>query len=175
MEAQEAIVDATMDAAERRAGFTNLYDLHVAEVYRFVHRRCRDRALAEDVTHDTFLTAVRTMDDPSEINIGWLLRVARNRLIDVLRRQGRFTDKLRLIGSGSSGEGHEGDTIQRLRVEAALEHLSVDHRLVLTLHYLDGKTIPELADELGRSTKSVEGLVTRARRNLQKELEKSDA
>ena len=175
MGAQDAIVGVTMDAAERRAGFTALYDLNVAEVYRFIHRRCRDRVMAEDVAHDTFLTAVKTMDDPSEINIGWLLKVAHNRLVDVLRRQGSYAGKLRLIGSGSSGGDHEDDTVQRLRVEAALEHLSVEHRLVLTLHYLDGKTIPELADELGRSVKSVEGMVTRARRNLERELEKADA
>lgn len=131
--------------------------------------------MAEDVTQDTFLTAVRTMEDPSEINIGWLLRVAHNRLVDVLRRQGSYAGKLRLIGSGSSGDNHEDVTVQRLRVEDALEQLSVEHRLVLTLHYLDGRTIPELADELGRSAKAVESLVTRARRNLQKELEKADA
>jgi RNA polymerase sigma-70 factor (ECF subfamily) len=174
MGAQNAIVGATMDAAERRAGFTALYDLNVAEVYRFIRRRCRDRATAEDVTHDTFLTAVRTMDDPSEINIGWLLKVAHNRLVDVLRRQARYVGKLRLIGSGGSGDNHEDDIVQRLRVEAALHHLSVEHRLVLTLHYLDDQTIPELAEELGRSIKSVEGLVTRARRNLERELEKAD-
>ena len=48
--------------------------------------------------------------------------------------------------------------------------MSVEHRLVLTLHYLDGYTVPALAKELGRSVKSVEGLVIRAKRNLQREL-----
>ena len=43
------------------------------------------------------------------------------------------------------------------------------------LHYVDGFTIPELADELGRTPKSIEALVTRARRALRKELERSDA
>ncbi|MGI9622778.1 MAG: RNA polymerase sigma factor [Acidimicrobiales bacterium] len=175
MGAQDAIVDVTVDRAARRAGFTALYDENVAEVYRYIHRRCRDHATAEDVTHDTFTTAVRSVDDPSDINIGWLLKVANNRLIDVLRRQSRYVGKLRLIGTDDLGDDHGDDVAERLRVQDALDRLSVEHRLVLTLHYLDGKTIPELADELGRSAKSVEGLVTRARSNLAKELEKSDA
>ena len=44
-------------------------------------------------------------------------------------------------------------------------------RLVLTLHYVDGYSVPALAEHLGRSVKSVEGLVTRARRALRAELD----
>ena len=62
-----------------------------------------------------------------------------------------------------------------MRIHAAFEHLSVEHRLVLTLHYIDDLTTAEIADTLGRSPKSVEGLVTRARRNLKRELERADA
>ena len=142
-----------------------MYDAHVDEVYRFVHRRCRDHALAEDITQDTFLTAIRRVDDPSSISIGWLLTVARNRLIDVLRREAGYEGKLRLLFGGGS-DGDQTDLVERLRVEGALNELSVDHRLVLMLHYIDGLTVPALAEHLGRPVKSIEGLVTRARREL---------
>ena len=158
--------DAVTDSA---TSFAAVYDVHVDEVYRFVHRRCRDHALAEDITQETFMTAIRSADDPSSISIGWLITVARNRLLDVLRRQSRYQDKLRLVGAPTNA-GHEADTAERLRVERALSELSADHRLVLTLHYLDGLTVPALAEELGRSPKSVEGLVTRARRELREKL-----
>ena len=55
-------------------------------------------------------------------------------------------------------------------MEGALSELSVDHRLVLTLHYIDGLTVPALAEHLGRSVKSIEGLITRARRELRAQL-----
>ena len=149
--------------------FAELYDAHVDEVYRFVHRRCRDHALAEDITQETFITAIRSTDDPSSISIGWLLTVARNRLFDVLKRQARYMDKLRLVGT-SDTVGHAAELVERLRVEEALNELSVDYRLVLTLHYIDGLTVSALAEHLGRSVKSVEGLVTRARRELRAQL-----
>jgi RNA polymerase sigma-70 factor (ECF subfamily) len=167
-------------AGTRRAvassAWAAVYDCHVAEVHRYVHRRCGDRSLAEDVTQDTFLAAVSTVDDPDELTIGWLIRVARNRLIDVLRRQTRHETKLRLVRPGDRGD--RGDQIElvaeRLRVREALETLKVEHRLVLMLHYVDGYTVAALADELDRSPKAAEALVTRARRNLLKELERDD-
>ena len=46
---------------------------------------------------------------------------------------------------------------------------------MLTLHYLDGYTVPALAEQLDRTVKSVEGLITRARRDLRAALEESAA
>lgn len=165
---------AAVDSGVRRVGFTAVYDEHVAEVYRFVHRRCRDRATAEDVTQDTFLTAVRTIEDPADVSIGWLIAVARNRLMDVLRRQSRYAGKLRVIGRGADQDDPGAGLAEQMLMREALAHLDVEHRLVLTLHYVDGLTIGALADELGRSPKAVEALVTRARRNLRRELEATD-
>ena len=159
------------DPEARARAFTSLYDDHVSEVYQYIHRRCQDVALAEDLTQDVFLSAVRSFDDPSSISIGWLLRAARNRLIDVIRRQTRYTGKLLLIRGGLDDRvdlaGHWVDTVV---VTQALETLSTDHRIALTLHYLDGYTVPALAEELGRSVKAAERLVERGLANLRNEL-----
>jgi RNA polymerase sigma-70 factor, ECF subfamily len=160
---------------QRRADFAALYERHATEVYRYVHRRCRDVALAEDVTQDAFLAAVRTVDDPAAINVGWLIRVARNRLLDVLRRQARYEGKLRLAGAREEVADEPASVVGRLRMTAALEALRVEHRIVLMLHYVDGLTVAALADEMGRTPKAVEALLTRARRALRRELERSDA
>ncbi len=162
--------DQSLDHTARRAGFAALYNAHVTEVYQYVHRRCRDRAVAEDVTQDVFLSLIRTVDDPATVTIGWLMRTARNRLIDVMRRHARHADKLRLIRGEGDQIPLDGIVVDRIAVEEAMGRLSVEHRVVLTLHYLDGYTVPALAKELERSVKSVEGLVTRATRNLRREL-----
>ncbi len=175
MEASDAALSKRVDPSVRRTGFAALYDQHVDEVYRFVHRRCRDHATAQDVTQDTFLTAVRTVNDPAEVTIGWLIVVARNRLLDVVRRQARYAGKLRLIGPRDDETDQSAVVVERMRMHAALERLDVEHRLVLMLHYVDGLTIGSLADELGRSPKAIEKLVTKARRNLRRELETTDA
>jgi RNA polymerase sigma-70 factor (ECF subfamily) len=160
------------DDVPAAVSFGELYDAHVDEVYRFVHRRCRDHALTEDITQETFVTAIRRVDDPTTISVGWLVTVARNRLVDALRKHARHERKLHLLGTGLDDE-HDPDLAERLRVGEAMNELSVDHRLVLTLHYLDGLTVPALAEELGRSVKSVEGLITRARRELRAKLDES--
>lgn len=161
--------------APARPDLAGLYEQHAIEVYRYVHRRCRDRALAEDVTQDAFLTAVRTVDDLETISVGWLIQVARNRLLDLLRRQARYEGKLRLVGARDGVTDEPSAVVGRLRMTAALEGLRVEHRVVLMLHYVDELTVAELADEMGRTPKAVEALLTRARRALRHELEGSDA
>jgi RNA polymerase sigma-70 factor (ECF subfamily) len=174
MDVNHAVVGDRDAVAVRRAGFAALYNDHVAEVYRFVHRRCRDRAIAEDVTQDTFLTAVRTVQDPTEVTVGWLIEVARNRLVDIIRRRARYVDKLRLIGPDDVDLDGSAAVADRIRVHDALDRLRVEHRVVLSLHYIDEMTTEAIATELGRSHKSVEGLITRARRTLRRELENRD-
>ena len=49
--------------------YAQVYDAHVETVYRYVHRRCQDHSLAEDVTQDTFIAAIRNTDDPATITI----------------------------------------------------------------------------------------------------------
>ena len=152
--------------------FAHVYDEHVETVYRYVHRRCQDHSLAEDVTQDTFMAAIRNADDPGAITIGWLITIARNRLFDILRRQTNYEEKIRLVANSTSGDD-EVDVAERLRVEAALGALPVHYRLVLTLHYINGMTVRAIAEELGQSLKSVEGLVSRARRELTTELDET--
>lgn len=161
--------DAPGPIAPFSSAIADVYDAHVEEVYRFVHRRCRDHSLAEDITQETFISAIRSTNDPSSITIAWLLTVARNRLLDVLRRQVRYQGKLRLVGEDRPNR-YDAELVERLRVEAALSELSVDYRLVLTMHYIDGLTVAALAEQLGRSVKSIEGIVTRARRELRVKL-----
>lgn len=168
-------LDATGDSSSKRTQFAALYDEHVAEVYRYVHRRCRDRETAEDVTQDAFLAAVRKVEDPREVTIGWLISVARNRLLDILRRQASYDAKLRLVGSAPVEGEWSGVVADRLRMEEALEEVRIEHRLVLMLHYVEGMTVAELAEQMGRTPKAVEALVTRARRALRAELERTDA
>jgi RNA polymerase sigma-70 factor (ECF subfamily) len=159
-----AVAEAVLVGAPQLS-FAQVYDAHVETVYRYVHRRCQDHSLAEDVTQDTFMMAIRNTEDPATITIGWLITVARNRLFDVLRRQTRYQEKLQLLADNTS-RSNEVDIAERLRVETALGVLPMHYRLVLTLHYINGMTVRAIADELDQSLKSVEGLVTRARKEL---------
>lgn len=154
----------------RAESITALYDAHAGEVYRYVYRRCQDDQLSQDITQEAFLTALHSKLDPSSVTAGWLLTVARNRLFDLLRREERYEDKLRLI-MGGARTVHAVDVVEKLRIDDALAQLPLDYRLVLTLHYIDGYSVPALAEHIGRSHKSVEGVITRARRALREVLD----
>src|SRR5688500_1355368 len=82
------------------AAFGALYDRHFTAVYRYVYYRVRDDAEAEDLTSDVFMKALRAIRryEPRQAFLAWLYRIARNAVIDHVRRGGRqvsFEDALR--------------------------------------------------------------------------------
>ena len=160
----------TVAEDERERLFLAAYDAHIDTLYRYVFRRCRDHTLAEDIAQETFLAAVDAADDPSKLDIKWLQTVARNKLFDVLRRNIRHEEKLRLVANAINPQT-EIDPTEQIRIEQALEALPVHYRLVLTLHYLNGVPVAEIATQLDRTLNSIEGLMRRARVLLAAELE----
>lgn len=164
--------DTASSSENREVALNLLFHRHVGEVYLYVHRRCRDHALAEDVVQDVFMTVARRIDDPSTIGVGWLKRAASNRMIDLLRRRTNYERKLRLLNASTRNTSDE--TVGESAVELALDSLSQLHRTVLTLHYLDGLRVADLAVRLDRTPKAVEGLLTRARAALRMAMEASD-
>ncbi len=147
-----------------------LYDAHVHEVYRYVHRLCLDHGVAEDVTQDVFVAALR--EPPVTLTVGWLMRSARNRMIDIIRREATFRRKVPILGHDLTELTDDaGAVIEMLQLREAMTRLRAEHRIVLMLHYVDGVSLADLATELGRSYKGVEGLMSRARSALRAALE----
>ncbi len=148
-----------------------LYDAHVRDVYRYVHRMCLDHSMAEDVTQDVFVAALREAN--VVVSVGWLMRSARNRLIDIIRREANYRDKLLVLTRDLNDQAGDesGALIESLRMRNALADLRPDHRISLMLHYVDGCSVAELAQALGRSYRGAEGLLSRARAALRAELE----
>ena len=56
-----------------------------------------------------------------------------------------------------------GRAPRRRRAHAVLDQLGPHHRAALTLRYLDGLSVPEVADHLGRGVHATEALLVRAR------------
>ena len=81
---------------------------------------------------------------------------------------------MRLIGARLPEGDEDALVVERIRLRAVLARLSVEHRLVLTLHYLDEMTVASLAEEMNRTQKSVEGLIARAKENLRREWRNED-
>jgi RNA polymerase sigma-70 factor (ECF subfamily) len=148
------------------AAVLDLYDRALPDVHGYLLSRCRDSQVAEDLTGDTFLAAVSAVrrGTVADLTVAWLITVARNKLVDHWRRQEREERKLRLVHDDADDVADDWDA----RVEASVAHevlqgLGAHHRSALTLRYLDGLPVPEVADALGRTVHATEALLVRAR------------
>lgn len=145
----------------------DLYDRALPQVYGYLVRRCGSPALAEDLTSETFLAAVdacRRSTAPA-LTVGWLVGVARHKLVDHWRRQAAEERRLEAVAHVPVDHEVRVDPaeLDERRALATLARLGPHHRSALTLRYLDGLSVPRVADELGRTVHATEALLVRAR------------
>jgi RNA polymerase sigma-70 factor (ECF subfamily) len=140
-----------------------LYDEALPHVYGYLVRRCDSAATAEDLTAETFLAAVSTTQAGGEVNVPWLIGTARHKLVDHWRRAGRNRQLLEELWEGSEPTADSNDPLDALHVREVLAGLLPHHRAALTLRYLDGLPVDEVAVLLERSLHATESLLMRAK------------
>ena len=155
------------------ARFRAWYDEVLPRVYRYLAARCGgDDALAEELTQQTFVEAVRHADrfDGRSDVVTWLCAIARHRLVDHWRRRGRDDRRhLRLVDEHrmrADAPWHGSEA--RDAVESAVAQLPADQRMALLFRYLDGLSVREVAAVIGRSEKATESLLARAREGFRR-------
>ncbi|UDY36951.1 sigma-70 family RNA polymerase sigma factor [Dermatobacter hominis] len=159
-------MDGTMTSpADAGRELLELYDSALPSVYGYLVRRCGSVPVAEDLTSETFLAAVDAVqrDAVPELSTAWLVGVARHKLVDHWRRQEREERKLALVDAEPVEERWEVD-LDRLIALDVLAGLGPHHRAALTLRYLDGLPVREVAAHLDRTVGATEVLLVRARR-----------
>ncbi len=137
-------------------------------MYRYLLARCAgDATLAEEITQQTFVQAIRHRDrfDGRADVVTWLCAFGRHRLVDHYRRGGRDERRHdRLIATHSQADDAPWRAAEtRDAVNAAVAGLPADQRLALVFRYLDRMSVREVAATLGRSEKATESLLSRAR------------
>ena len=148
----------------------SLYDGAVVEVHGYLFARCRNRETAEELTADVFMAAVSSIrrSTVAEVTTAWLIGIARHKLVDHWRRAEREQRRLHAVADDPTVDKAEVDPwdvqLDVLAARDALEQLDAKHRAVLTLRYLDGLSVPEVAAVVGRSVHATEALLVRARR-----------
>jgi RNA polymerase sigma-70 factor (ECF subfamily) len=154
--------------------WAEIYERYAPQLLGFFVNQLRDAAAAEDMTADVFLEALQAADrfhgNPADLR-SWLFRIARNNLIDRIRRDRRAT--LDTIESASETElaralpsvdpGDEAlAALDRERVQEAIRSLSPDQREVILLRLGGGLSGPEIATIVGKTTGAVKALQHRA-------------
>jgi len=152
-------------------------------LYGFVSRRAGgDRALAEDVTQETWLRAVREWRRQGRPDrpLAWLTTVAGNLLLNHHRRpQAAALEAVapaELVAAVDGAVG--GGPLDRLEVEErdarlrrALDRLPGSHARLLEAFYYERHPVARIAELLGISERAVEGRLRRARHQLRRMLE----
>ena len=140
--------------------------------------------LAEEVTHDVFLRVWQqpTAYDPARGSFaGWLMRVARNRAIDLLRKRREDplgaieVDSASWIADPAPGPEEQAITgLHREEVRSALDDLAPDQRQLLELAYFTGLSQSQIAEHLQRPLGTVKSQIRSAMRTMAERLASSD-
>ena len=151
-----------------------IYRVALPRVYGYLLPRCGSAALAEDLTSETFLAAVNASRQGglTEVSTAWLVGVARHKLVDHWRRLGRERRSLAAAEALATDVDDPWDEwLDTEAAFAALAHLPVPQRAALTLRYLDGLPVADIAEHLGRTLHGTETLLARSRAALRRQYE----
>lgn len=171
-----------MDLVERAKtgdgqAFAALYDRYVDQIFGFVYNKVRDRHLAEDLTSDVFLRALRGLPSFTwqGVDIGaWLTTIARNRVTDHFKsaraRLERPADDMHEDPEFTiPPELPESALLAQdltATLDAAMGRLSDDHREVLFLRFTQSMSVAETAAAMDRTEGAIKALQYRALRAL---------
>ncbi len=175
----DAIAELPMPAEKE---FSDIYRDHHRRVLNLCAYLLNSRAAAEDAAHEVFLRAHRKMHmyDPALSFSNWILKVASNYCVDILRRR-RKEKQLFETDSGESSEfssNQPGPLAQLLTSEqgrsirSALGSLPDKFRIPLVLAYYNEFSYDEIAVALEIPRNTVATLLFRGKQLLREKLRK---
>jgi RNA polymerase sigma-70 factor (ECF subfamily) len=154
--------------------FGELYDHYVTMVHRYVYARVGDRTLAEDVTSETFVRALRRIDSLSfqGRDVGaWLVTIARNIVRDHVKSS-RFRLEVStadMRDADGTTDGPEDAVVAHLTNQQLLEcvkQLGSEQQECIVLRFLHGLSVSETAAIMGKKDGAIKALQHRAVRRL---------
>jgi RNA polymerase sigma-70 factor, ECF subfamily len=196
MPTQDAMGAAPETELVRRAkageleAFEALATRHEQAIYSLAWRFLRNEADAQDVTQQTFLSALEHLKDfREEAAVGtWLTRIATHAALKIIRKR-RTVEMISLEGATEAEEGYEQiahpeyiadwsrspeqlveQNETRRLIEEALARLDEKHRLVFLLRDVEGMSVKETAAALELSEANVKVRLLRARLQLREQL-----
>ena len=180
MVAEQLIDGRIIEACQQgdRAAFQLLFETYKDKVFSIaVYSNGGDRALADDITQQTFLklfTAIRQFRGESEFTT-WLYRLVVNACLDERRRSRRLLPWGETVAMRKAGERKPQEKQYARRevseaVQAAIGELKPKFRLPILLKYIEGLSYEEIASVMGCSKGTVASRLNRGHSQLAKRL-----
>jgi RNA polymerase sigma-70 factor (ECF subfamily) len=160
--------------------FEALFFKYQGQIYRTGLAITRDPGAAEEVLQDCFYkTYLNIMNITGDGSLSpWLHRVAVNLSCNAIKKRRMHTEPLDDVSEGHfASDPHQSPEAQAERAElqgtmrAAINALPLKHRLVITLHYLQDFSLPEIAYILDLPVGTVKSRLHHARKALRYTLE----
>lgn len=138
-----------------------------------------DREAARGVVQDVWVAIVRglrRLDDPARFRV-WVYRIVSNKCRDWIRRRAlrrhaaQEQQAVATAGRRAAEQPTLAETDETAELRAALRQLPDEQRAMLSLHYLDGLSVAEIADALDLPAGTVKSRLFTARLRLRKSLQ----
>ena len=161
--------------------FGLLYDHYLPPIYRFIFLKVSNKAEAQDLVHDVFLSAWKNIDDFDHQGFpfsSWLYQIARHKVIDHYR-----TRKINLAIENVSENnlqvlpsvaGELDKNADLFRVREAIKKLNDDQQNVLIMRFVEDLSYQEIARAIGKSEGAVRLIQHRAIQSLKKIVRNED-
>lgn len=156
--------------------FGELYDRYVDQVYRYIAYRVGSTQLAEDLTSETFLRALRRISSFTwqGRDVGaWFVTISRNLIADHYK-SGRYrleltTDDVSESSSAPTISGPEAEVLEAMQNKVLLEaikKLNAEQQECVVLRFLQSLSVAETAQIMGKNEGAIKALQYRAIRTL---------
>jgi RNA polymerase sigma-70 factor (ECF subfamily) len=165
--------------------FGVLYDAYYGKIFSYALRRVADVPLAQDITSEVFLKALRGIGRFKWQGLhfsAWLYRIAGNEIADSYRTSNRervLSAEL-TYSLGDTGEGAEEEVARLeeelreehalLKMQQALSNLPSVYQEVISLRYFEKKPLKEIGEILGKKEETVKTLLYRGIARLRKQM-----
>lgn len=153
--------------------FADLVRLWQGRLWNHARRLTGDSGAADDVVQDTWAAVVKGLSGLEDVDAfpKWVFQIATHKCHDWVRKQQRY----RWLKLGFSMEVSRKTEIRTPRVpdvlEVAMENLSEKHRAVVSLYYLEGFGINEIAQMLSVPIGTVKSRLAEARDRIRANME----
>jgi RNA polymerase sigma-70 factor, ECF subfamily len=170
MNLKNLLQNSKQDTGQSDLAFSELYDRTFDKVYGFlIARLSGDTHTAADLTQDTFLAVYRSMRNFSgrSAESTWVIGIAKNKLYDYYRGCFRRKNWLESLEDAEPIDDSMEDIIISAEntefVRKVLNSLPEQYRMLLILKYMENLKLRDIAPLTGRTVKSIDGLIQRAK------------
>jgi RNA polymerase sigma-70 factor (ECF subfamily) len=174
--------------AGNKEAISQLIERHSSRVYDYIRMMVKDAQLADDIYQETFIKAVRVIDEGRYKENGkflsWVMRIAHNQVIDHFRAEKQnknitpTTAGYDILAQTSPAEKSIEERLVGEQIEADIRklitYLPDEQQEVVRLRYYDGLSFKEISEQTEVSINTALGRMRYALINLRRMIKEKD-